>query len=192
MCIRDSNRRPYHCPYCGKLFKTNIELKHHVRIHTYTKLYSCRHCSDCFRWLDQLKAHLLKSHNEGTWFTCDICQQQFITRDNLKLHSLRRHEGVKPYVCSECLKRFCTSYELRSHRLVHSDFRQFCCFLCNKYFKHKGTVKKHFKQCYRNFGSVDIWFSKTWCYAVRGCKMYVCVVFWYCGETVKAVIKILL
>jgi len=28
-----SNRRSYHCPYCGKLFKTNIELKLHVRIH---------------------------------------------------------------------------------------------------------------------------------------------------------------
>ena len=48
------------------------------------------------------------------------------------------------------------------------------------------------RNSYRNFGSVDIWFSKTWCYAVRGCKMYVCVVFWYCGETVKAVIKVLL
>jgi len=39
-----SNRRPYHSPYCRKLFKTNIELKRHVRIHTDAKPYSCRHC----------------------------------------------------------------------------------------------------------------------------------------------------
>jgi len=122
-----SNIRPYHCPYCGKLFKTNIELKRHVRIHTDAKPYLCRHCSDCFRRLDQLKAHLLKSHNEGTWFTCDICQQQFIRRGDLKLHSLRRHEDVKPYVCSECPKRFCTSAELRLHHLVHWDFNCFSC-----------------------------------------------------------------
>jgi len=49
-----------------------------------------------FRKLNQLKAHLLESHNEGTWFTCDICQQQFITHRKLKLHSVGHHEeGVK-------------------------------------------------------------------------------------------------
>jgi len=142
-----SNRRPYHCPYCGKLFKTNTELKLHVRIHTGAKPYSCRHCSDCFRMLRQLKRHLLKSHNEGTWFTCDICQQQFITRGNLKEHSLRRHEDVKPYVCSECPKRFCTAAELRSHRLVHSDYKQFCCGRCGKYFKCKHNCVIHFERC---------------------------------------------
>jgi len=82
------------------------------------KPYSCRRCSDCFRTLYQLKRHLLKSHNKGTWFTCDICQQQFITSGGLKQHSLRLHEDVKPYVCSECPKSFCTSRELRLHRLV--------------------------------------------------------------------------
>jgi len=63
-----SNRRPYQCDYCGKLFKTNVELKCHVRIHTGAKPYSCRHCSERFTWHYQLKSHLLKSHNEGTWF----------------------------------------------------------------------------------------------------------------------------
>jgi len=60
-----SNRRPYHCPYCGKTFKINTGLKCHVYIHTGVKPYSCRHCSERFTRLRQLETHLLKSHNEG-------------------------------------------------------------------------------------------------------------------------------
>ena len=72
-----SNRRTHECPYCGMMFKTNVELKSRVRIHTGAKPYSCRHCSDRFTWHHQLKTHLLKSHNEGTWLTCQICQKKF-------------------------------------------------------------------------------------------------------------------
>jgi len=61
-----SNSRPYHCPYCGKMFNTNSDLKRHVRIHTVAKPYSCRHCSECFAMSEQLTAHQLKSHSEGS------------------------------------------------------------------------------------------------------------------------------
>ena len=65
-----SNRRPYACRYCGKMF---CDLKHHVCTHTDVKPYSCRHCSESFAFYVQLKAHLLKSHSQGIWFTCHIC-----------------------------------------------------------------------------------------------------------------------
>jgi len=65
-CRAHSNRRPYHCPYCAKTFKTNSDLKSHVRIHTGAKPYPCRHCSECFAMSAQLTAHLLKLHSEGT------------------------------------------------------------------------------------------------------------------------------
>ena len=140
------NRRPYDCPYCGKLFKTNSQLKLHVRIHTGAKPHSCKHCSQRFTYSYQLKTHLLKSHNEGTWLICNICQKKFSESRNLKVHLLR-HEGVKPYVCSQCQKRFCTVCELKSHQLVHSNYKQFCCGLCGKDFKHKYYVVQHFKKC---------------------------------------------
>ena len=55
----------YHCPYCGKLFNTENDLKHHIDIHIGAKPYSCEHCSERFTWPGQLKTHLLKLHNEG-------------------------------------------------------------------------------------------------------------------------------
>jgi len=67
-------------------------------------------------------------------------------RGNLKQHLLR-HEGVKPYVCSQCPKRFCTVFELKHHQPVHSDYKQFCCGLYGKDFKHKRYVVEHFKSC---------------------------------------------
>jgi len=93
------------------MFKTNHKVRLHVRVHTGAKPHSCRHCSGRFMWFNQLKQHLLESHNEGTWFTCNICQKKLIDSGDFKIH-VQRHEGVKPYVCSECPKCFCTAREL--------------------------------------------------------------------------------
>jgi len=107
------------------MFKTNCKVRLHVRVHTGAKPHSCRHCSQRFMWLVQLKRHrrhLLESHNEGTWLNCHICQKKFIHSRDFKTHILR-HEGVKLYACSECPKRFYTSSILKHHQLVHSDCR---------------------------------------------------------------------
>jgi len=124
-----SDRRPYWCPFCVKMFKTNIDLKSHLRIHTDTKPYSCRHCSDRFTWFGQLKRHLLELHNEGTWLVCNICEKKFSHKGHFEIH-IRRHEGVKPYVCSHCPKRFCERFQLKTHQLVHSHLSSFDNSLC--------------------------------------------------------------
>jgi len=144
-CVH-SNRRLYECPYCGRKLKTNWKLTRHVRGHTGAKPYSCRHCSESFARPDELKTHLLKSHNEGTWFTCHICPKKFTQSAILKAHLLR-HEGVKPYVCSECQKRFYTAGELREHEPKHSDFKRFCCGRCSKTFRSKYSCIHHFNRC---------------------------------------------
>ena len=112
----------------------------------FTLLQRNSHCSESFRWRIQLKRHLLKSHNEGTWFTCHICQKKCSEENYLRIH-IQRHEGVKPYVCDECQKCFCTATELKRHQLVHLNFKGFCCGLCRKDFKRPESVKQHFRRC---------------------------------------------
>jgi len=89
---------------------TTTLLKSHVSVHTGAKPFLCRHCSESFKCRNQLKRHLLKSHNEGTCFTCHICQKKFCFNGRFKEH-MQRHEGVKPYVCEACQKCFCTAFE---------------------------------------------------------------------------------
>jgi len=36
---------------------------------------------------------------------------------------------------------------LRDHHPVHSEYKQFSCGLCDKLFKRKQAVKRHFKKC---------------------------------------------
>ena len=133
--------------------KTNIELKRHIRIHTDAKLYSCGHC--CFRTLDQVKRHLLKSHSERTSlifdtcrsglkpFECTVCSKQFTLAGNLIRHS-RIHTGDKPYKCSLCSICFSDSSNLPHHKhLVHSNKRPYHCPYCGKLFKTNTELKHH-------------------------------------------------
>jgi len=117
-----------------------------VFTHTRAKRFSCAHCSDCFTFCDQLKRHLLRSHNEGTWRDCHICQKKFVCREELKSH-LIRHEGVKSYVCDACPRCFYRPSELRNHQQAHSDIRRFACGLCARPFKCKNSVLLHYPGC---------------------------------------------
>ena len=40
-----------------------------------------------------------------------------------------------------------TAAELRRHLPVHSEYKQFSCSLCDRLYKRKFAVKRHFKKC---------------------------------------------
>ena len=58
-----------------------------------------------------------------------------------KRHVLR-HESVKVCASSEG-----PTTALKAHLTVHSDYKQFCCGKCGRYFKYKDSVVRHFETC---------------------------------------------
>jgi len=148
------------CHFCGKVFKTNREVKQHIRVHTGAKEYSCKHCSESFRSFYGRSRHLLELHNEGSWFLCNVCGKKFASRGNFNVH-VRQHEDVKPYVCCECPRRFQTAGDLKSHLLKHS---QKSCILCKKSFSRKAYVSRHLTRCASKLGLVASEMTNSWIY----------------------------
>ncbi|XP_012142668.1 uncharacterized protein LOC105662708 isoform X2 [Megachile rotundata] len=66
------------CPYSGCAFKTKIasRLQRHVRLHTGTKPYKCRHCAYASNNLENLRKHVLSTslHPGKTIYECDACK----------------------------------------------------------------------------------------------------------------------
>ena len=50
----------------------------------------------------------------------------------------------------------------KKHQLKHSDFRQFCCGSCGKYYKCKQSVVSHFNRCSVKLGYVNFFARQDW------------------------------
>ena len=71
---------------------------------------------------------------------------------------------------------FCTAAEMKSHLLVHSDYKQFCCFLCNKCFKREVSVKQHFVRCAANMTFDDDWWTLVFVSVCSTCTTDILVI----------------
>ena len=89
-----SEDKPYKCPMCDEAFSESGLRNTHMEVHK-SRIHSCTHCSEQFRWSYQLRRHLLASHDGGSWFTCNICEKKFAYRGHLRKH-VCRHDRVKP------------------------------------------------------------------------------------------------
>ncbi|XP_076631024.1 uncharacterized protein LOC143346632 [Colletes latitarsis] len=94
------------CPHSGCHFKTKINshLKRHMRLHTGTKPYKCRHCPYASNNLENLRKHVLSTslHPGKTIYECDVCHEKnvdpFCTNfsKELRAHLLETHPDVFP------------------------------------------------------------------------------------------------
>ncbi|XP_069460858.1 uncharacterized protein [Ambystoma mexicanum] len=86
--------RPYACPDCQKLFKTNQDLTRHQRIHSGERPYHCTECGKRFS-----RRHHLIGHQ-------------------------RTHTGEKPYQCPQCDRTFSLKENRRKHQRTHMQEEQ--------------------------------------------------------------------
>ncbi|XP_076180238.1 uncharacterized protein LOC143153187 [Ptiloglossa arizonensis] len=94
------------CPYSGCAFKTKLasHLQRHVRLHTGTKPYKCRHCAYASNNLENLRKHVLSTnlHPGKTIYECDVCRgknlEPFRTNfaKELRAHLTESHAEVFP------------------------------------------------------------------------------------------------
>jgi hypothetical protein len=112
------------CGFCSKNFKSQAELRSHMKIHTETKL-SCSFpgCDDVYQDRRALKEH--ESHHttpQGVDYACDEdnCGKTYTSPKALRNHKKMKHndDENQEILCDICSQSFRRS-EIAQHLLVH-------------------------------------------------------------------------
>lgn len=143
-----THEKRYPCNECGKYFRTNVDLKIHMRSHTNERPYVCeveviffflkiflfsfsfflkknfsfQNCGKAFKTSSAVVNHRA-IHSSIKAFHCSHCSYKGATKANLKIH-FRRHTGIKAYECEYCSFKFSTASNKQKHiRNIHKGLK---------------------------------------------------------------------
>ncbi|XP_059192919.1 zinc finger protein 35-like isoform X2 [Centropristis striata] len=140
---RQSHKKPYACPVCGKTFKHENYLKIHHRIHSGDSPFLCSECGKSCVTAGALKQHEW-THTGEKNYHCDQCGKAFSQSSHLKVH-LKTHTGERPHLCSICGKSYSKACGLKVHLRVHTGEKPYNCEKCGKCFYYLQNYQKHLK-----------------------------------------------
>ena len=138
-----NNSTRLYCQICGASFMSNCGLQNHMRKHTGDKRFSCNVCDRKFYNSSCLNEHK-KIHTDERNIVCELCGEKFRYKSGLRSH-MRVHM-TKEHVCQVCNKAFHFEFDLRKHAISHSNERPFQCPCCEKAFKTRKHLSRHFQQ----------------------------------------------
>jgi len=152
------------CPFCDKSFPPlSPSFIDHVKIFhsgesenplyidilakTTVRKYICDCCGKELTSHKTLENHMIDFHDSQlNTVNCDICGKLFKNKQNLRFHVRCAHETPeKKHLCIECGKCFLTKALLSQHMLRSHSKVEFPCSKCEKKFKIKSDLVRHFK-----------------------------------------------
>ncbi|XP_025160430.1 zinc finger protein 888-like isoform X8 [Harpegnathos saltator] len=132
----------YICEHCGRSYKLQIDLTHHMKRTHSSLLQICRFCGKAVKdvkgheWRHQRRTREIKYD-----YSCHLCRKKFLHKNRLDSH-LKLHE--KGYKCEQCDKEFIGTRQLLSHkRFKHGHANISTCILCKKTFTSVSNFYQH-------------------------------------------------
>ncbi|XP_037046030.1 zinc finger protein 236-like isoform X2 [Bradysia coprophila] len=132
------------CEICSAVLKSKGILNSHMRIHSDHKEFRCEICSKEFRRKEQLKEHL-PTHFRGYGLTNADFASTPLNALSLQYKPIVK---TKDFRCATCSKVVPNGYHLRNHMASHSNFRPYCCQICQKAYKTRDLLRNHFIHCH--------------------------------------------
>lgn len=145
----------YQCDICQKKFKSQQNLKRHLKIHDGTKLF-CPSCTQYFDSEEKLNKHKIDKHSYN--LLCSFCGKTFNKRQNMNEH-IKAHEinnnngkdaaGSQVHVCpfEQCRNKFFRLSKYQDHLNTHTRIEPYECQHCHKKFTGRYRRNEHEKVC---------------------------------------------
>ncbi|KAL0892732.1 hypothetical protein ABMA27_014446 [Loxostege sticticalis] len=162
----------FECDYCGFRSRAKLGLMKHIEtVHLHIKNEKCPDCGMRFYCKNVMQNHHRAVHSRPLNYECDICGERQSVRSLIAKHILEKHSEVRCTICRkpfansadlqrhtdqegcaqcECGKYFPNQMTLNSHRFVHTVKRPHPCSYCDKRFKNKSALRKHYVTVHEN------------------------------------------
>ena len=134
----EERRTQFSCEICKDFFKTNENLKGHMKIHYGDKRHTCQDCGEKFFTSSNLKQHRRRHTGEKMCWNCNTVFQN--------KEGIEEHRKQESYDCNHCEKSFSKCKELPKHKKsckISSISKVIECKICNKVFKERRTLLNH-------------------------------------------------
>ncbi|XP_070562656.1 uncharacterized protein [Ptychodera flava] len=167
MHTSDQESKTVLCELCGRSFKSEENLKRHMRVHLEMLPFLCSFCDKSFGSQSQLQMHLDKDHvTHPDAFKCDKCLKVHTSQEQLDNHrekdecsftslqfgelktdgsTVLYREGRERVQCSHC-DQMVLKQDYEDHVNTHTGNKPHECNECGRGFAHRAGLNSHLKQ----------------------------------------------